>query len=71
MKLLQRSITVACLFAVAASTAPTAAAQRGGDVFRQGQPLPDLELPTIDGTRTIRLSELRGERVLLIQFASW
>lgn len=36
-----------------------------------GELLPDLELPTIDGTRTIRLSELRGQRLLLIQFASW
>ncbi|MDA1265560.1 MAG: hypothetical protein O2816_10825 [Planctomycetota bacterium] len=41
------------------------------DVFVQDQPLPDLELPTIDGTRTIRLSELTGPPTLLIQFASW
>jgi len=39
--------------------------------FEDGQFLPDLELPTIDGERTIMLSELRGKRVLLIQFASW
>ena len=36
-----------------------------------GELLPDLELPTIDGTRTIQLSELRGQRLLLIEFASW
>jgi hypothetical protein len=39
--------------------------------FEEGQFLPDFELPTIDGERTTRLSELRGKRVLLIQFASW
>ncbi len=32
---------------------------------------PDLRLPTIDGKRTIRLSDLRGKKVMLIQFASW
>lgn len=36
-----------------------------------GELLPDLELPTIDGAQVIRLSELRGKRLLLIQFASW
>ncbi len=68
MKLLQRTIALVCLFAAATSTA---AAQRGGSVFRQGQPLPDLELPTIDGQRTINLADLGGKKVLLIQFASW
>jgi hypothetical protein len=36
-----------------------------------GQLFPELELPTIDGSRTVRLSELRGRRLLLIEFASW
>lgn len=36
-----------------------------------GQRFPDIELPTIDGSRSLRLSELRGSRVLLIEFASW
>ncbi len=36
-----------------------------------GRSVPDLRLPTIDGTRTIALSELRGTKLLLIQFASW
>ena len=68
MKLIQRTLALACLLAAAA---PTAAAQRGGSVFHQGQPLPDLELPTIDGKRTINLADLGGKKVLLIQFASW
>ena len=36
-----------------------------------GSLYPDVELPTIDRERTLRLSELRGKRVLLIEFASW
>ena len=36
-----------------------------------GQLFPDLELPTVDGSRTVRLSDLRGRRLLLIEFASW
>ena len=44
--------------------------QQGGP-WRTGSPLPDLRLPTIDGTRTIDLAELRGKKLLLIEFASW
>ncbi|MFT5153519.1 MAG: hypothetical protein ACI841_003520, partial [Planctomycetota bacterium] len=36
-----------------------------------GQLLPDIELPRIDGQGNMRLSSLRGQRVILIQFASW
>ncbi len=36
-----------------------------------GEPLPDLRLPTIDGEKTVRLADLSGEKVLLIEFASW
>ena len=43
-------------------------AERGIDV---GQFLPDLELPRIDGNGSVRLSDYRGRRLLLIQFASW
>ena len=39
--------------------------------FRVGEPVPDLRLPTIDGKRTIDLAELRGKRLLLIEFAAW
>jgi peroxiredoxin len=33
--------------------------------------MPDLVLPTVDGTQTIALSQFRGQKVLLIVFASW
>ena len=36
-----------------------------------GEPIPDLVLPTIDGTQTIALSQYKGQKVLLIVFASW
>lgn len=36
-----------------------------------GERIPDLELPLIDGSGSFDLAALRGERVLLIQFASW
>lgn len=39
--------------------------------FEVGQRLPELVLPTIDGERAISLADLRGRRLLLIQFASW
>ncbi|MBC8404740.1 MAG: hypothetical protein H8E15_05915 [Planctomycetes bacterium] len=45
-------------------------AQESG-LFAQGQRLPDLELPTIDGSRRINLAELPSKKLLLIQFASW
>ena len=42
-----------------------------GTAWRKGRPLPELRLPTIDGERTIDLAELRGNKLLLIEFASW
>lgn len=41
------------------------------DLFAVGNQLPDLELPTLDGKSKINLSKLRGQKLLLIQFASW
>jgi hypothetical protein len=53
--------------AVLLSLAPSA--QAGAWVV--GEPLPDLKLPTIDGREQVALSSLRGQRLLLIEFASW
>ena len=36
-----------------------------------GAPIPNLILPTIDGQQTIALSQFKGQKVLLIVFASW
>ena len=51
---------------------PDSAKPPEAEVGKQvGQFYPDFELPTIDGASTIRLSELRGKKLLLIEFASW
>ena len=36
-----------------------------------GARIPSLELPLIDGNGTVDLADLRGKKLLLIQFASW
>jgi hypothetical protein len=36
-----------------------------------GQRHPDFTLPTIGDRRPVSLSDFRGKKVLLIQFASW
>ena len=38
---------------------------------RVGEAHPDFILPRIDNAEPIRLSHLRGRRVLLVHFASW
>jgi hypothetical protein len=58
---------LALILALVAGAAP-ASPQVGREV---GQAFPDLELPTVDGSRTVRLSQLRGRKLLLIEFASW
>jgi len=50
-----------------ASASPDALPQIGTNV---GQMYPDFLLPTLDG-QTGRLSDYRGKKVLLINFASW
>jgi hypothetical protein len=36
-----------------------------------GQVFPRVVLPSLDGKRTLALSEFRGKKVILIEFASW
>lgn len=36
-----------------------------------GEAYPALRLPTIDGKQTLDLRQLRGKKLLLIEFASW
>jgi hypothetical protein len=73
-----RTLFLASLMACLASTdllAQDAAAP--GDfspaplVPELGAPIPNLVLPTIDGKQTIALSQYKGQKVLLIVFASW
>jgi hypothetical protein len=48
-----------------------ASQDRSASLLKPGEPLPGLVLPTIDGRGTVDLADLRGKKVLLIQFASW
>jgi hypothetical protein len=36
-----------------------------------GQPHPDFIFPAIDDGRPVTLSQFRGQKILLIEFASW
>ena len=53
--------------------APKPALQSGmqSGMPKEGQPIPDFELPTLDGQRTVRLSDLRGSPVLINFWATW
>ncbi len=35
-----------------------------------GQPVPDFELPSLDG-RPVKLSDYRGKKLLVFMWASW
>ena len=36
-----------------------------------GAPAPDFTVPSLDGKTTYRLSDFRGHRVLIFNWASW
>ena len=40
-------------------------------LLREGKPAPDFALKTLDGKRTLTLSELKGKKVLINFWASW
>ena len=63
-------ISIALLASFAAATAAAAAAMPtvGKDV---GQAYPQVVLPGLDGKRSLALSDFRGKKVILIEFASW
>ena len=50
---------------------PAAGAHAADYWPRVGQMHPDFVLPNIADRRPVSLSQFRGKRVLLIQFASW
>jgi peroxiredoxin len=47
------------------------ASARTYDAPKVGQRHPDFTLPRIDDRAPVSLSDFRGKKVLLIQFASW
>lgn len=62
------SILGLCLTAAGLS-AGTAGESAG--VFVKDRPAPALELPAIDGRSTLELGSFAGQRVIVLQFASW
>ena len=68
MRRFPNSSRAAGLALLALAGAPASAQTTG---FEVGDFLPDFELPTIDGDRTVRPLDFLGKRLLLIEFASW
>ncbi len=66
-----KTLTSLAAFCIALAGATTSPCPAQGVGLSEGDFLVDLELPTVDGERTIRLSSLRGKKLLLVQFASW
>lgn len=44
---------------------------RGAQKVHVGEPAPDFTVPSLDGKTTYRLSDFRGHRVLIFNWASW
>ncbi|WP_182830372.1 hypothetical protein [Tautonia rosea] len=61
------SILAACAAVVTGGTP----SQAGAETPQVGERYPDFVLPSIDGGDPVSLSQFRGKKVLLIQFASW
>jgi hypothetical protein len=59
-----RALTAAVALACAAGLA-------SAGELKIGEPAPDFALPSLDGKRTVRLSDFRGRRVLIFTWASW
>jgi peroxiredoxin len=58
---------------VPAASTPRPALESGmqSGMPREGQPIPDFELPTLEEDRTVRLSDLRGSPVVINFWATW
>lgn len=56
------------IFLAASAAAPAGPPSIGREV---GQVHPEIVLPSLDGKRSLALSDFRGRKVLLIEFASW
>jgi len=65
-----RTSTLALAWVVAAVYTPSQLAL-GAEGPTVGRRHPDFVLPRIDDGKPVSLSDFRGKKVLLIQFASW
>jgi hypothetical protein len=62
---------VSAMFAFLVPPVAVAAAERPTIGREVGQIHPEIVLPSLDGKRTLALSEFRGKKVILIEYASW
>jgi len=62
-------LVVATIGALALAS-PLAHAQRLG-LIEEGEPFPDLVLPSMDDGSPMSIADFRGKRVMLHVFASW
>ncbi len=49
----------------------TLAGRPASAAVREGEPVPDFVLPTMNGKKTVHLSDFRGKKVILFAWASW
>lgn len=69
-RLTSRPMKIAiAVLSILASTGPVCA--QSAYPFAVGQLHADFQLPAIDGEGSISLSDYRGQKVLLVHFASW
>jgi hypothetical protein len=60
------------LTALLAALAPAAVAAAMPVIGKEvGQVYPQVVLPSLDGKRALALSDFRGKKVILIEYASW
>lgn len=60
-----------CLALLTLTFAPSADASAPTEGRKVGDMHPEIVLPSLDGKKTYALSQFRGKKVLLVQFASW
>ena len=66
-----RNTVLTALFAAIGSAIPVGVTEAPTIGREVGQVFPQVVLPSLDGKRAVALSEFRGKKVLLIEFASW
>ena len=63
-------LSLTALILLLSSVGAPSALAKEAPVIEVGQPFPDLHLPTLEGEMK-RVSDYRGQKVLLHVFASW
>ena len=65
------SVFVLLVLGALAIASPRSTAQNSQAPWQVGQPAPRLHLPAIGTDELHSLEDYRGQRILLIEFASW